>query len=165
MAERLWALLKTLIFTVLGPGTVTVVIPYYLLPTATRAEFSGVRLLGLPLIAAGAACYLWCAWNFAWVGLGTPVPVDPPRRLVVVGLYRYVRNPMYVSVLLVLLGQSVLFQSLRILEYAGVAWLVSHLFVLCYEEPTLRRKFGPAYEEYRGTVRRWIPRLRSTSRD
>jgi protein-S-isoprenylcysteine O-methyltransferase Ste14 len=157
------ALLKTLIFSVLVPGTVAACVPYRILsaqPESAPLALGAARFVGIPLMVLGALGYLWCAWDFATKGLGTPAPIDPPRTLVAQGLYRHVRNPMYVSVLLVLLGESLFFESRRLLLYAGVVWLIVHSFVLAYEEPTLRRKFGAAYEEYRRRVPRWLPRFR-----
>lgn len=112
-------------------------------------------------IALGAAVYLRCAWDFAVGGQGTPAPIDAPRRLVIRGLYRLVRNPMYLGVLTVLLCEAALFRSLTLLAYAGCFAVAFHLFVLCYEEPTLRAKFGEEYEAYRRAVPRWLPRLRA----
>jgi protein-S-isoprenylcysteine O-methyltransferase Ste14 len=97
--------------------------------------------------------------RFALQGLGTPAPVFPTRRLVVTGVYRYVRNPMYVAVAAIILGQALLFGSVALLEYGAVVWLMFHLFVLLYEEPTLRGVFGSDYEAFRAAVPRWIPRL------
>ena len=85
------------------------------------------------LIAPGAALYLWCAWAFVTAGQGTPAPVDPPKRLVATGLYRMVRNPMYVGIVLILLGESIVFASLTLLGYAVLVWLCCHLFVVLYE--------------------------------
>jgi protein-S-isoprenylcysteine O-methyltransferase Ste14 len=157
VGERLWAVFKTLVFTVVVPGSVTVLPPYYLLPAGVGAEFSGWRAPGLPLIALGAACYFWCAWNFAWKGLGTPAPIDPPKTLIARGPYRFVRNPMYTGVLTVILGEAFLFASLRLLLAAAGFWLFSHAFVVLYEEPTLRAKFGASYEDYCRRVPRWVP--------
>ena len=98
--------------------------------------------------------------RFAIQGLGTPAPVAPPQRLVVSGLYRYVRNPMYVAVVSLIFGQALLFGSISLLEYGFVVWLGFFAFVLVYEEPTLRGKFGKEYEDYCSRVGRWIPRLR-----
>jgi protein-S-isoprenylcysteine O-methyltransferase Ste14 len=109
--------------------------------------------------AAGFAIYLWCAWDFAVAGRGTPMIFDPPKRLVARGLYRFVRNPMYCGVLLMVLGQAVLFESTATVVYALVAGLFFHAFVVLYEEPALRRKFGESYQQYRNSVPRWIPRL------
>ena len=152
--------LKTLIWSIFVPGTVTVLVPYLLL--SYRSEFAsvnlrGFRLLGLPLILLGTLTYLWCAWDFTFVGKGTPAPFDPPKEIVVRNLYRYVRNPMYVGAVLVLLGEAVLFESTTILVYAVLVSLGFHLWVVYYEEPTLRRKFGKSYEQYCRAVSRWIP--------
>jgi Phospholipid methyltransferase len=98
--------------------------------------------------------------RFALQGLGTPAPISPTRHLVVTGLYRHVRNPMYVSVVSLIVGQGLLFGNLRVLEYGFAVWLAFHLFVLLYEEPTLRSTFGAGYEAFCANVPRWIPRLR-----
>jgi len=92
-------------------------------------------------------------------GLGTPAPVFPTRYLVVTGLYRYVRNPMYVAVVAVIVGQGLIFANARVLEYGAVVWLCFHFFVIAYEEPTLRATFGSQYEDFCRGVSRWIPRL------
>ncbi len=154
-------LIKTLIFTILVPGTVSVGIPYLLLSSGLGRysyEIGAFRLVGFLPIVLGTGFYLWCAWDFVFSGKGTPAPVDPPKVLVRTGLYRRTRNPMYVGVLLVLVGEAVLFQSLTLLIYALLIGIVFHLWVLSYEEPTLNRKFGVAYEEYCKGVPRWIPR-------
>lgn len=151
--------LKNLMFTVLVPGTVAVFIPYRIV-SRTPAALSvtpGRLLLAAPALALGAAIYLWCLWDFAVTGRGTPAPIDPPRQLVVRGLYRYVRNPMYLGVLLVVAGWAILSWSGRVLAYGVAVALLFHLFVLLVEEPLLRSKFGSAYEAYRETVRRWWP--------
>jgi protein-S-isoprenylcysteine O-methyltransferase Ste14 len=156
-----WAgpLARTIVFTILIPTTVTVAVPYYLLPGGDF-ELGRGRLAGIPLIALGVAFYLRCAWDFARVGLGTPAPIDPPRHLVATGLYRYVRNPMYVGVLSVLFGEVLFFESRGVLVFALFFALAVHLFVILYEEPTLRRKFGASYHEYCRRVLRWIPNLK-----
>ena len=100
-----------------------------------------------------------CFGRFALKGRGTPAPIAPPENLVVSGLYRHVRNPMYVAVVCAIVGQALLFGSVVLLEYAGVVWLVFHVFVLGYEEPALRQQFGSLYAAYRENVRRWWPRL------
>jgi len=120
--------------------------------------------LALAPCGLGVAILLKCAWDFAVVGLGTPAPIDPPKSLVVNGLYRFVRNPMYVGVALVLFSEAVLFSSLTLLEYALLVGGFFSLFVLSYEEPTLRKKFGTSYQEYCQAVPRWIPRLTPWSR-
>jgi protein-S-isoprenylcysteine O-methyltransferase Ste14 len=97
--------------------------------------------------------------RFVVEGRGTPAPIAPTENLVVSGLYRYVRNPMYLSVVTVIAGQAWLFASVVLLAYAGLVWLTFMVFVRIYEEPTLRRQFGAAYERYRSHVPRWIPRM------
>jgi protein-S-isoprenylcysteine O-methyltransferase Ste14 len=151
-------LLRTLLFTVVVPGTMTVLIPRWLLRGAPPV-WSGWHAAGAPLIAFGALLYLWCAWHLAMRGRGTPGAWDPPRRLVVSGPYRIVRNPMYVGVGSVVLGEALLFASFPVLRFFLLGAAVVFLFVLLYEEPVLRRKFGDEYREYCRNVRRWIPRL------
>jgi protein-S-isoprenylcysteine O-methyltransferase Ste14 len=154
--------LKTLLFTILVPGTATVLVPYLLLSWDIRFfsfEIGAIRFLGLLPVLLGAVIYLLCAWDFTFIGMGTPAPIDPPKVLVVKGLYCYVRNPMYVGITLVLLGEALLFQSAVLLLYAGLLLVCANLFVVYYEEPTLRRLFGPSYESYCKSVGRWIPRL------
>src|SRR5262249_37737036 len=118
-----------------------------------------IRIIGVVLIVAGIPALLDSFGRFALKGLGTPAPVMPTRHLVVSGLYRYVRNPMYVGVVWVVLGQGLLFGDVRLLGYGLVLWLGFHLFVLGYEEPTLRRTFGEEYSAFCSNVPRWIPRL------
>jgi len=152
-------LLKNLLFTFLVPGTVAVYIPWWIhraRPFASWPETLGAAAL----FAAGGAIYLWCLWDFAAFGRGTPAPIDAPRRLVVRGLYRHVRNPMYVGVLAVLLGWTLLFRSRTMGIYALVTASIFHLFVVLYEEPHLRRLFGRDYEAYRSQVGRWLPSVR-----
>jgi protein-S-isoprenylcysteine O-methyltransferase Ste14 len=152
--------LKTLIFTILVPGTVTIYIPYLLLSSATAAQrmpLGVFRYFGVILILIGATFYFRCAWDFTFTGRGTPAPIDPPKELVVKGLYRYVRNPMYVGVVTLLVGEAILFGSRALFVYAAAAFVIYHLFVVLYEEPVLRRKFGESYRNYCATVPRWIP--------
>ena len=119
-----------------------------------------LRLVAVLLVAAGLPVLLDSFAGFALQGLGTPAPIFPTRHLVVSGLFRYVRNPMYVAVLLLILGQGLLFGSVRVLEYGIAVWFGFYLFVLMYEEPTLRKSYGREYEEFCANVPRWIPRLR-----
>lgn len=155
------AIAKLALFTFFVPGTVTWWAPRYFFRSAYAASplDNAVTLAGgIVLLALGIAGYLWCALDFAFAGHGTPAPIDPPKLLVVRGLYRYARNPMYISVLLVLAGESLLWRSWTLARYALVVWGGFHLFVLLYEEPTLRKKFGASYEEYCQRVNRWLPR-------
>lgn len=119
-----------------------------------------LMLLGLVCLGVGTGLLTACIWEFARSGRGTLAPVDPPRELVVRGLYRYVRNPMYLSVTVIVLGELLLTGSGALLAYWAVWFLAANLFVIGYEEPTLRRRFGVAYERYSHTVGRWLPRCR-----
>lgn len=151
--------LKNLLFTVLIPGTVGVYVPLWLVG-GWRAVPAQAWLLAAPLLLAGTFLYFWCLWNFAVTGRGTPAPIDPPKKLIVRGPHRYVRNPMYLGVLSVVFGWSVLFRSAEIFRYGTGVALLFHLVVLAIEEPSLRRLFGAEYEEYCRSVRRWIPTAR-----
>jgi protein-S-isoprenylcysteine O-methyltransferase Ste14 len=155
--------IRSVFFTFLLPGTVTVLIPYWLIAaTDSRGpNTQSVRLLGLPLILIGAAGLLACIWQFFSEGHGTLAPVDAPKELVVRGLYKYVRNPMYVSVVTILIGEAIFFGSTAIIVEAVIFILLASLFVVLYEEPALRRQFGESYERYSQKVSRWIPRARS----
>ncbi len=151
--------LRTLIFLVLVPGTVLFYIPMAIASSTERLVPLGpLRFLGLGPLALGIAIVLWCARDFAVKGRGTPAPIDPPKELVVRGLYRYVRNPMYVGAVLILVGHVGWFLALELLLYLALVLLAFHLFVVLYEEPALTRKFGDAYRDYQAAVPRWIPR-------
>src|SRR5262245_6166489 len=156
-------LLRSLFFTFLLPGTVTVLIPYWLVSNTDLSNEPVIRYVGGALIIIGASGLLACIWQFFSEGRGTLAPIDAPKQLVVRGLYRYVRNPMYVFVVTVLIGEAILFRSIPIVIEAGVFMILVYLFVVFYEEPTLRRQFGESYERYSNTVGRWIPRWRDTN--
>ncbi|MFH1538963.1 MAG: isoprenylcysteine carboxylmethyltransferase family protein [bacterium] len=121
----------------------------------------GFRVAGAAIIVPGVLIYLWCAWGFTFIGRGTPAPIDPPKELVAAGLYRYVRNPMYVGVLLVLLGEAVYFGSAALFLYSVIVFIMFNLFIVIYEEPTLKGKFGESYERYCRAVPRWIPKFKN----
>ena len=159
MARTSAPILKTLLFTVVVPGTVVGYIPYVLAAHGEHAGARGVGVIGMVAMAVGGAGYLSCAWNFAYHGLGTPAPLDPPKVLIVRGLNRYVRNPMYVSVLLIVLGEAALFRAPLLVLYGALLWSCAHLFVVFYEEPTLQKQFGAQYDQYRKSVPRWVPRV------
>jgi len=158
-------LLRSIFCTFLQPGTVTVLIPYWLISSGAvgSGKDQPLRYAGLALMAIGAAGLLWCIWDFFASGRGTISPIDPPKHLVVRGLYRYVRNPMYVAVVTMLLGEAVFFMSKSVLIEAAIFFVLANLFVMLYEEPTLRRKFGDSYANYTQTVGRWIPKPPSPS--
>jgi protein-S-isoprenylcysteine O-methyltransferase Ste14 len=160
---------KTLTWSIifLVHGMVTVFVPCLLLHATIQLltdTLGGFRWLSLALIIGGAVGILWSGWSLTLAGKGTPAPFDPPKEFVVRGLYRFVRNPMYGSDLLVLLGESLLFESVVLLLYAVVMLCGFHLFVVLYEEPTLKRQFGQSYEWYHKSVPRWIPYPGSSSR-
>ncbi len=155
-------LLRIVIFTVLVPGAVTIGVPYILLhSTLDYAIGIGptLRILGLLPLSAGWTVYAWCAWDFGRVGRGTPAPYDPPQRLVTRGLYQFTRNPIYVGIGLIILGEALLFDSVPLFGYAVLLLVLFHLRVLFYEEPRLRAKFGTDYDEYCRAVPRWLPRV------
>jgi len=152
--------LKNLVFTLLIPATAAVYIPWLI--AGERDIASGaLAAVAFPLLLAGSAIYLWCVWDFAVFGRGTPAPIDAPKRLVVRGLYRYARNPMYIGVLTVILGWAVLFEAPSLLLYAFALGAGFHLFVVLYEEPHLRKIFGDEYVRYCSRVGRWLPMLGS----
>ena len=159
--RRISAAIVTVIFLVVVPGSVAVLVPRLMLGTQLPpvSRISSIGCLGLPLVIGGAIILLDSFARFVVQGLGTPAPVFPTRHLVVSGLYRYVRNPIYVAVLSVVLGQAILFGSPAILVYGLSLWIAFTLFMLVYEEPTLRRTFGKEYETFCANVPRWIPRL------
>jgi len=162
MPRTLWPVLNTILFTILVPGTVTVYVPIRLLGGLVRPPSGPLTGFGGVVLLLGAAIYFGCAWEFAVRRLGTPAPLAPTKFLVVTALHRYVRNPMYVGVFLVLIGEAALFHAFVLLAYASFFCVPVELFVVFYEEPTLRRQFGESYEEYRRTVPRWIPKFRRT---
>lgn len=160
---RFSAALGSLVFLVLAPGTVAGFVPWWISRWQVRPALLGLaagRVAGAVLVAAACAVLLDSFARFALGGLGTPAPVLPTRHLVVRGLYRHVRNPMYVAVVSAVLGQGLLLGDARLLAYGAGLWLVFHLFVLGYEEPTLLRSHGAEYERFRASVPRWVPRLR-----
>ena len=160
--RRTTAAIGSLIFFVLAPGVVAFLVPF-LLAQGQREEWRldppVIKWAGLALGIAGTIALIECFARFAVKGLGTPAPVAPTEHLVVTGLYRHVRNPMYVAVVAIILAQAMWFASTAVLIYAAVVWAAFTAFVLLYEEPTLARTFGAEYATYRAHVRRWIPRI------
>ena len=150
-------------FFVAAPGVVAGLVPWMLTGWRVREHApypAFVRVFGAVLLAAGLVALIQAFWRFVVEGLGTPAPVAAPARLVIGGPYRYVRNPMYVAVLAVIIGQTLLLGQPILLAYAAVLWLIVASFVRFYEEPTLSRRFGAEYEAYRRAVPAWRPRLR-----
>ena len=152
--------LKTLIFSILVPGTVAGIIPWLILQGAGGIVLliPSFWMLGFLPLLLGVGLYLWCAGAFTFIGKGTPAPIDAPVILVNKGPYRWVRNPMYIAVLSVIIGEAILFRSFPLVEYALLVGVIVHLFVVFVEEPSLRSQFGESYVTYLRTVPRWIPR-------
>ena len=154
--------LETILATIFVPGTACFLVPYLLLRaagTARMPSFGVVQFLSVVIAVLGSAMVVWVSAAFVRIGRGTPVPIHPPSRFVASGLYRYVRNPMYAGALLIMLAWAAYFGSVWILLYAAGFWIVFTVFLIVFEEPQLRRRFGAEYENYVKTVPRWIPRL------
>jgi protein-S-isoprenylcysteine O-methyltransferase Ste14 len=154
-------------FFVVAPGTVAGLIPWWLTgwhsrpaPDGLSALFLPLRIVGLALVLAGAGFVITAFARFVLEGLGTPAPIAPPTRLVVGGIYRYVRNPMYVALIVCILGQALLLNQPVLLWAAAITGAAMVAFARLYEEPTLARQFGADYERYRAAVPGWWPRLR-----
>jgi protein-S-isoprenylcysteine O-methyltransferase Ste14 len=166
--HRTRAAVGSAVFFVVAPGVVAGLVPWWLTGWRTRSWLPApldwltvpLRVIGVVLIAAGAAALIGAFVRFVVEGLGTPAPIAPPEELVVGGLYRYVRNPMYVSVLACLIGQFLVLGQPVLLLYTALAFGAVFAFVRLYEEPTLSRRFGARYDEYRRAVPGWWPRLR-----
>lgn len=160
--SKTFAVLGSALFFVVAPFTLAGLVPWWVTQWEFRPAFFGVdltRILGGILIIAGAPGIVDLFARFALEGLGTPAPIAPPEKLVVTGLYRYVRNPIYIAVVAVIIGQALLFGDRRLLWYGALLWLFFHVWVVMIEEPTLKQTFGTEYERFRTNVPRWIPRL------
>jgi protein-S-isoprenylcysteine O-methyltransferase Ste14 len=154
--------LETILATILVPGTACFVAPYLILRASgnpLNPPFGVVQFLSVLIAVLGLGMVVWVSAVFVRIGRGTPVPIHPPSRFVAAGLYRYVRNPMYVGALLIMLAWAAYFGSAWILLYAAGFWFVFTVFLTVFEEPQLRRRFGAEYEDYLKTVPRWVPRL------
>jgi protein-S-isoprenylcysteine O-methyltransferase Ste14 len=164
-AASLSLFLRSLLWTFLLPGLTGFYLPwrYFGLREARLDSLDAAQLLGLAFMIVGAALLATCIFEFARSGRGTLSPVDPPRHLVVRGLYRYVRNPMYLSVTTIILGETLVARTQDMAVYLAVWFLCVNLFVLFVEEPELRRQFGASYEDYCRRVHRWIPRTERSS--
>jgi protein-S-isoprenylcysteine O-methyltransferase Ste14 len=165
--SSVWLAIRSIAWAVLLPGFFAGFVPwrFFGLAQVQITLLDPIHLLGLTGIGLGAGLLAACIWEFAHSGRGTLAPLDPPKQLVVRGLYRYVRNPMYLSVTTIVFGELLLTRSLALLTYWAIWFAVVNLFVIGYEEPTLRRQFGASYERYARTVGRWIPTFRSRRRD
>ncbi len=159
--------LKTVIRGVFFVGILAGVIPWFLRRTWWRSiswELGSFRYVGFFLMVFGALVSGWCAFDFAHRGEGTPAPFDPPRKLVIVGLYRFVRNPMYVGMGFLFLGEAIFFERVILMAYLAFLAIAVHLMVVFHEEPVLRKRFGSEYEDYIRRVPRWCPWGKSATR-
>jgi protein-S-isoprenylcysteine O-methyltransferase Ste14 len=160
--QRTMAVLGSAVFFVVAPLVLAGLIPWVITGWQLQPPFLGLELtrgLGALMILAGVPGLIDAFARFALQGLGTPAPVAPPRNLVVTGLYRYVRNPIFVALVAIILGQALLMGDWRLIVYGALLWLAFHVQVVAYEEPTLAQTFGKEYEAFRAAVPRWIPRL------
>jgi protein-S-isoprenylcysteine O-methyltransferase Ste14 len=159
----IWIAVRSVLWTVLLPGVVAGYVPwrFFGLRAVVLAPIDPRRVGGLVVIGGGVLLLATCVWYFARSGRGTLAPIDAPRHLVGQGPYQYVRNPMYLSVTAILLGEVLLTGSRSLLAYWAIWFAAVNVFVIAYEEPTLRRKFGASYELYCQAVRRWIPSVAS----
>ncbi|MCK5096583.1 MAG: isoprenylcysteine carboxylmethyltransferase family protein [Desulfobacteraceae bacterium] len=152
-------MIKILFFMFIGPGSVIFFIPYFILSffgSSNLIKAGDLQYFGILPIIAGSIVSLWCSFDFIFIGKGTPVPTDPPKKLVVFGLYRFVRNPMYIGILILLFGEAVLFKSFILIYYTTFIFCLFQIFIIGFEEPSLHAQFGKEYEEYCNSVPRWI---------
>jgi protein-S-isoprenylcysteine O-methyltransferase Ste14 len=157
----IFVLVRTVTYAALFIGIVLVYLPARFLSWSGIVEpaTTGIpQVAGMIMVTIGTVIALWCVFTFVFIGKGTPAPFDPPRKLVIRGPYRFVRNPMYIGAGMTLAGAALFYESLSIFIYTCSFFLITHLFVVLYEEPTLRRTFGDEYEGYFGRVSRWLPR-------
>ena len=160
-AVNIFVVVRAVIYAAVFIGFVLVYLPARFLSWSgivAPASTGALQVAGIIMVTIGTAIALWCVFTFVFIGKGTPAPFDPPRKLVIRGPYRFVRNPMYIGAGMTLAGAALYYQSLSIFTYTALFFLITHLFVVLYEEPTLRRTFGDEYEAYCRRVRRWRPR-------
>lgn len=147
--------------TILVPGVAAVLVPCWILRATDGLAgplIGPLEMVAIALVLLGGVMVVWVSSAFVIRGKGTPVPVAPPENLIAAGLYRFVRNPMYVGALLALVAEAAFFRSAWILLYAGFLWLALHTFTVLIEEPDLERRFGDSYRDYKARTPRWIPR-------
>ena len=153
-------ILRNLFYTIIQPGVVAGLVPYMLvrdrLSEVLSSPLKFYQLIALLLIAFGIVILLYSVFDFSRYGEGTLSPLDPTKKLVVRGFYRLSRNPMYLAVMLILIGETIFVQSMTLLIYTVFVAAAFFVFVVFFEEPGLQRKFGDEYSEYRKNVRRWL---------
>ncbi len=150
--------LTSILYLIVEAGLFALYVPLALLRSGPRIETGIFSFLAILFWLMGGIIILRCFWDFTFHGRGTPLPTDPPKELVVTGFYRYVRNPIYAGTLLIFLAHFLWFGYWSLLLYTVLSFIGVHLFIIAYEEPNLKRKFGAAYKEYLKQVPRWIPR-------
>jgi protein-S-isoprenylcysteine O-methyltransferase Ste14 len=158
--KRGTAAIGSIVFFVAAPGTVAGLIPWWLTSWQIEDAWLPLQVVGALVIAAGLAVLVQAFVRFVVDGFGTPAPVAPTEELVISGLYRHVRNPMYIAVVAIIAGQALVFGQPVVLAYAAAMWVVFAAFVRAYEEPTLLETYGAQYDAYRRAVPAWLPRLR-----
>lgn len=158
--SRISAVAGSLLFFIVAPGVVAGLIPWWITDWESEASSPAIRVTGIVLICIGFAALVYSFARFVVEGIGTPAPVAPTERLVVGGLYRYVRNPMYVAVVAIIVGEAALLARPLLLIYALIAGAAMAAFAHFYEEPDLAIRFGESYENYRRNVPGWVPRVR-----
>ena len=159
----MFVIIRTIIYATIFIGLVLIYVPARLLTWSGIVRLTVIELpqvAGMVVGIVGAVVALSCILTFVSTGKGTPAPFDPPRKLVIQGPYRFVRNPMYVGAIVSIAGAALFYQSLWLLGYTGILFLLSHCFVVFYEELTLRKTFGQEYETYCRQVNRWLPKLK-----
>ena len=158
--KNVWLAVRSITWALLLPGLVAFYVPwrFFGLSQVGFSPEAPFQIVGFVMFVAGVALLVACIWEFARSGKGTLSPADPPKELVVQGLYRYVRNPMYLAVSLILLGEHLISHSMPLFIYWAIFFAITNLFVIFVEEPTLRRQFGESYERYTREVGRWIPK-------
>ena len=162
-----FVLARALVYSTFFVGFLLVFLPARVLARSGIVQppaIGAIQVAGIAVAVVGSALAAWCILTFAFVGRGTPAPMDPPRRLVIAGPYRYVRNPMYLGAAVALCGAAVFYGSLALIGYAALFLLAMHGFAVLYEEPTLVGLFGEEYQAYRRAVRRWLPRSSPVTR-
>jgi protein-S-isoprenylcysteine O-methyltransferase Ste14 len=160
-AVNMFVLVRAVTYATLFIGLVLVYLPGRCLSWSgivAPAKTGAAQVAGMIMVAIGTVIALWCVFTFVFIGKGTPAPFDPPRKLVIGGPYRFVRNPMYIGAGMTLARRGALLRVAFDLNYTCLFFLITHLFVVLYEEPRLRRTFGDEYEAYFRRVRRWLPK-------
>lgn len=157
----MWSLaFRNLFFTILQPGVVAGLLPYWILgdqfSETFKRNFSFFQYVAISIFAVGVAIMFYCVGLFAVKGKGTLSPADPTKKLVISGLYKFSRNPMYIGVMLMLIGEAMFFSSNSLWIYTTIVFIVFNLFIIFHEEPRLKRNFGAEYQQYLKTVRRWL---------